>query len=228
MGLGTLACRDHSKIGEGMLNLTGNIKRVLCLGAHSDDIEIGCGGTVLKLIKDNPALEFYWVVFSGNAERAQEARASAQRFLEGAATSRILTLEFQDTLFPTQFAALKEAFGRIRSEFAPDLIFTQYRDDRHQDHRTLSDLSWNAFRDHAILEYEIPKFDGDLGQPNVFVDLPHEIAVRKVKLLMECFGTQRSKHWFSPDTFEGLMRLRGLESATRHAEGFHGRKLRIL
>lgn len=210
------------------LNLATNLERVLCLGAHSDDIEIGCGGTILKLIRHNPSLEFYWVVFSGNAERAHEARASAERFLEGAAASRIVTLEFQDTLFPTQFAALKDAFATIRGEFAPELIFTQYRDDRHQDHRTLSDLTWNAFRDHTILEYEIPKFDGDLGQPNVFVDLPDDLAARKVELLMECFGTQRSKHWFSPETFSGLMRLRGLESATRHAEGFHGRKLRVL
>jgi LmbE family N-acetylglucosaminyl deacetylase len=210
------------------LNLATNINRVLCLGAHSDDIEIGCGGTILKLIERNPKLEFSWVVFSGDTERAREARASAERFLDGAAAAKILTLEFQDTLFPTQFAALKDAFTRIRSEFAPDLIFTQYREDRHQDHRTLSDLTWNAFRDHAILEYEIPKFDGDLGQPNVFVDLPEETARRKIELLMDCFGTQRGKHWFSPDTFEGLLRLRGLESATRFAEGFHGRKLRVL
>jgi LmbE family N-acetylglucosaminyl deacetylase len=210
------------------LNLAAGVKRVLCLGAHSDDIEIGCGGTVLKLIRENPALEFYWVVLSGNASRAQEARASAERFLEGAASARVVTLEFQDTLFPTQFAALKDAINGIRNAFAPDVIFTQYRDDRHQDHRTLSDLTWNAFRNHTILEYEIPKFDGDLGQPNVFVDLSEEIAARKIELLMDCFGTQRSKHWFSPDTFEGLMRLRGLESATRFAEGFHGRKLRIL
>jgi LmbE family N-acetylglucosaminyl deacetylase len=210
------------------LNLAASVNRVLCLGAHSDDIEIGCGGAILKLIQQNPKLEFYWVVFSGNAERAKEAKSSAERFLDGAAAAKIITLEFQDTLFPTQFAALKDAFTEIRSEFAPDVIFTQYRDDRHQDHRTLSDLTWNAFRNHAILEYEIPKFDGDLGQPNVFVDLPDEIAKRKIELLMDCFGTQRSKHWFSPDTFEGLMRLRGLESATRFAEGFHGRKLRLL
>jgi LmbE family N-acetylglucosaminyl deacetylase len=210
------------------LNLATSINRVLCLGAHSDDIEIGCGGTILKLIEHNPKLEFFWVVFSGDADRAKEARASAERFLDGAAAAKILTLEFQDTLFPTQFAALKDAFAGIRNGFAPDLIFTQYRDDRHQDHRTLSDLTWNAFRDHAILEYEIPKFDGDLGQPNVFVDLPEETVRRKIELLMDCFGTQRGKHWFSPDTFEGLLRLRGLESATRFAEGFHGRKLRVL
>ena len=210
------------------LNLANTVNRVLCLGAHSDDIEIGCGGTILKLIRQNPKLEFYWVVFSGNAERALEARASAERFLEGAASNRIVTLDFQDTLFPTQFAALKDAFATIRREFTPELIFTQYREDRHQDHRTLSDLTWNAFRDHAILEYEIPKFDGDLGQPNVFVELPDEIATRKIDLLISCFGSQRSKHWFSPDTFSGLMRLRGLESATRHAEGFHARKLRVL
>ena len=210
------------------LNLANTVNRVLCLGAHSDDIEIGCGGTILKLIRQNPKLEFYWVVFSGNAERALEARASAERFLEGAASNRIVTLDFQDTLFPTQFAALKDAFATISREFTPELIFTLYREDRHQDHRTLSDLTWNAFRDHAILEYEIPKFDGDLGQPNVFVELPDEIATRKIDLLISCFGSQRSKHWFSPDTFSGLMRLRGLESATRHAEGFHARKLRVL
>jgi LmbE family N-acetylglucosaminyl deacetylase len=196
----------------------------MCIGAHSDDIEIGCGGTVLKLIQHNPNLEFYWAVMSGNPERATEARQAASRFLEGA-RSTVQTFEFSDTLFPTQFAELKNVFSSIRAEFQPDLIFTHARNDRHQDHRTLSDLTWNAFRDHLILEYEIPKFDGDLGQPNVFVALDEHLAQRKVELLMECFGTQRSKHWFSPDTFEGLMRLRGLESATRFAEGFHGRKL---
>ena len=206
------------------LNLSNGCQRVLCIGAHSDDIEIGCGGTVLKLIQHNPNMEFYWVVMSGNPERAAEARQAANRFLEGA-RGTVQTFGFSDTLFPTQFAELKNVFSSIRAEFQPDLIFTHARHDRHQDHRTLSDLTWNAFRDHLILEYEIPKFDGDLGQPNVFVALDERLAQRKVQLLMECFGTQRSKHWFSPDTFEGLMRLRGLESATRFAEGFHGRKL---
>ncbi len=206
------------------LSLANGCQRVMCIGAHSDDIEIGCGGTVLKLIQHNPNLEFYWAVMSGNPERATEARQAASRFLEGA-HSTVRIFEFSDTLFPTQFAELKNVFSSIRAEFQPDLIFTHARNDRHQDHRTLSDLTWNAFRNHLILEYEIPKFDGDLGQPNVFVALDEHLAQRKVELLMECFGTQRSKHWFSPDTFEGLMRLRGLESATRFAEGFHGRKL---
>ena len=201
------------------------LTRILCLGCHSDDIEIGAGGLILRLIRDNPNLEFYWVVFSGTPERQAEARSSAERFLAGAAKSTVLTLDFQENIFPAQAPQLKTKLGEVRAAFEPDLVLTQRRDDSHQDHYTLAELTWNAFRNHAILEYEIPKFDGDLGQPNVFAALEPEVAKRKTQLLMECFGTQRAKHWFDEETFLGLMRLRGLESANRYAEGFYARKL---
>ena len=203
------------------------LRRVLCLGCHSDDIEIGAGGLILRLLRDNPSLEVYWVVFSGTPERQAEARASAERFLEGAAASTVLTLDFQENVFPSLAPQLKAKLAEVRAAFEPDLVLTQRRDDSHQDHYTLGELTWNAFRNHAILEYEIPKFDGDLGQPNVFAALEPDLARRKVQLLLECFGTQRAKHWFDEETFLGLMRLRGLESANRYAEGFYARKMVI-
>jgi LmbE family N-acetylglucosaminyl deacetylase len=204
-----------------------NIQKVLCLGCHSDDIEIGAGGTLLRLIEHNPNLEVYWVVFSGTPERQREAQHSAERFLAQVTHRTILTLDFAENIFPQQVPALKSKLGEIRAAFQPDLIFTQRRDDSHQDHFTLGELTWNAFRAHTILEYEIPKYDGDLGQPNVFVSLTNELAKRKTQLLIECFGTQRAKHWFDEETFLGLMRLRGLESATRYAEGFYARKVMV-
>jgi LmbE family N-acetylglucosaminyl deacetylase len=204
-----------------------NFQKVLCLGCHSDDIEIGAGGTMLRLIEINPRLEVYWVVFSGSPERQEEARRSAEKFLEPLEHKTILTLDFAENIFPQQVPALKAKLNEIRAAFQPDLIFTQRRDDSHQDHFTLGELTWNAFRSHTILEYEIAKYDGDLGQPNVFVSLTPELAKRKTQLLLEYFGTQGVKHWFDEETFLGLMRLRGLESATRYAEGFYARKVMI-
>ena len=199
-------------------------RRILCLGAHSDDIEIGCGGTLLTLGQRHPGVEILWVVFSGEGARTREARQSAQRFLESFAVRKVVVKPFKGSFFPYQGVAIKKYFEELKS-FEPDLVFTHYRDDRHQDHRVLSDLAWNTFRDHAILEYEIPKYDGDLGIPNVFVPLDAEVVKTKTDLLCKAFQTQRNKHWFTEDTFLSLMRLRGIECAAQYAEAFHGRKL---
>jgi LmbE family N-acetylglucosaminyl deacetylase len=198
---------------------------LLCVGAHSDDIEIGCGGLLLELARTR-RLSVHWVVFSAGGQRAAEARRGAARFLEGAARRRITTHRFRDGFFPYEGAAIKAAFERLKRTVRPDLVLTHYRDDRHQDHRVLSDLTWNTFRDHCILEYEIPKYDGDLGTPNLFVPLDEATSRRKVALIRETFATQGDKHWFADETFLGLMRLRGMECRApgRYAEAFYARK----
>jgi LmbE family N-acetylglucosaminyl deacetylase len=202
--------------------------RVLCLGSHSDDIEIGCGGTLLKLIGLSPAVSVTWVVFStsGSDERAAEARDSAMQFLRGAAETIIEIQRFRDGFFPYVGLEIKQFFEDLKRRCSPDLILTHYRDDRHQDHRLISDLTWNTFRNHLILEYEIPKYDGDLGSPNVFVHLDEASARRKVRAIIEVFQTQHNRHWFTDDTFLSLLRLRGIESAAPdgYAEGFYCRK----
>ena len=206
---------------------TNGIKHVLCLGAHSDDIEIGCGGTLLRMLRANLGLTVSWIVLSGGGGRTQEARRSAQLFLRNSAASKLLTKRFQTSYFPFQGAKIKVFFESLKRLPSPDVVFTHYREDRHQDHRLVSDLTWNTFRDHFILEYEVPKFDGDLGQPNVFVPLEEKICLEKTDNLCRIFQTQNNKHWFSADTFLGLMRLRGIEcaSVTRYAEAFYARKL---
>jgi LmbE family N-acetylglucosaminyl deacetylase len=203
--------------------------KVLCIGAHSDDIEIGCGGLILSLIKRCKTVEVDWLVFSAPKGRDREARRSAAMFLKGAARMRVVLKGFRDGFFPFDGAAIKTEFEALKREVAPDLVLTHYRDDCHQDHRLLSDLTWNTFRDHWILEYEIPKFDGDLGIPNCFVPLSLAITERKVKYLDAAFGSQRDKHWFSGETFMGLMRLRGMECRAPggYAEAFYGRKVSI-
>jgi LmbE family N-acetylglucosaminyl deacetylase len=200
--------------------------RVLCLGAHSDDIEIGCGGLILSLTKGRRPVDVTWVVFSAPAQREREARRGAATFLKGASRTRIVINQFRDGHFPYEGAAVKAVFETLKKETTPDLVLTHYRDDRHQDHRVLSDLAWNTFRDHWVLEYEIPKYDGDLGQPNCFVPLDRATAVRKATYLEKVFGTQRDKHWFSSETFMGLMRLRGMEchAPSGYAEAFYSRK----
>jgi LmbE family N-acetylglucosaminyl deacetylase len=200
---------------------------VLCLGAHSDDIEIGCGGLILDLLRHNRRVEVDWVVFSAQASREREARRSAALFLRGARAARVAIHDFRDGFFPYEGADIKRIFEDLKAETNPDLVLTHYRDDRHQDHRALSDLAWNTFRNHLVLEYEIPKFDGDLGTPNCFVPLDRSICARKVKYLNAVFGTQRDKHWFSAETFMGLMRLRGMEcrAPAGYAEAFYGRKV---
>ena len=200
------------------------VKNVLCLGAHSDDIEIGCGGTILRLARDHRAVNIFWVVFSAEGTRAHEARRSAEKFLNGVHRRKIIVKQFRGSFFPFQGRQIKEYFERIKKSFEPDLVFTHYRDDRHQDHRVLSDLAWNTFRNHLILEYEIPKYDGDFGSPNLFVPLDEGICREKAQNLCRFFQTQGNKHWFSEDTFLGLMRLRGMECASRYAEAFYCRK----
>jgi LmbE family N-acetylglucosaminyl deacetylase len=202
-------------------------RRVLCLGAHADDIEIGCGGTLLRMIGLNPELSVRWVVFSGDEVRAAEARASAAAFLRGVADNRIDVHGFRDSFFPAAWGQIKEQVAAIAREFSPDVIFTHRRDDAHQDHRVLAELTWCAFRDHLILECEIPKYEGDLGQPNVFVPLSSEQARAKAEMIHAGFLSQRSHRWFTADTFLALSRLRGVEcnATEQHAEGFYCRKL---
>jgi LmbE family N-acetylglucosaminyl deacetylase len=204
-----------------------SLRTVLCLGAHSDDIEIGCGGTLLSLQRQHPGLAIIWVVFSAEPPRDREARASAREFLAPGGRHEIRIKAHRTSFFPSEVEAIKEGFEELKREFEPDLIFTHFRDDRHQDHRVLSDLAWNTFRRHAILEYEIPKYDGDLGQPNVFFPLGEDLVAQKVERLLHHFQTQNNKHWFTPDLFQALLRLRGMECGTRYAEAFFARKLAV-
>lgn len=201
--------------------------RFLFLGAHPDDIEIGCGATVISLIQSLPQPEVFWVVFSAPGERKEEALDAAAAFLGPEVSATFEVLGFRDGFFPYQGGAIKEQFEDIKTRFDPDVIFTHREADKHQDHRLVSELTWNTFRNHLILEYEVPKYDGDLGNPNVFVPVGEGARKRKLALLQERFPTQRSKPWFSEETFSGLLRIRGIEcgSPTGYAEGFHARKL---
>jgi LmbE family N-acetylglucosaminyl deacetylase len=215
-----------------MLNLVfGKSKQdpltVLCLGAHSDDIEIGCGGTILRLVDEYPQLNVHWVVFGAGESRAVEAQKSAELFLSGVKNKRILIKGFRDGYFPYNGAEIKDQFEELKLQIFPDLIFTHYRKDLHQDHRLIEELTWNTFRNHLIFEYEIPKYDGDLSTPNYFVCLDEAIAYKKVKFLNESFATQRDKYWFADDTFLSLMRIRGVEarSTSSYAEGFYAHKI---
>jgi len=200
---------------------------ILCLGAHADDIEIGCGGTLLELLRRRPGLAVHWVVFSASGQRAVEARRSAELFLRDAGQRQIMLAEFRDTYFPFQGAEIKDYFEQIKQAVRPELVFTHRREDLHQDHRLLAELTWCGFRNHVILEYEIPKYEGDLGAPNCFVPLPEEACQQKIAHLLTAFPSQQSKPWFTDDTFQALLRLRGLEcnSPTRFAEAFTARKL---
>ena len=200
--------------------------RILCLGAHSDDIEIGCGGLILQVLRESRSVDVDWVVFSAHGRREQEARRSAGLFLRGARRQRVILKQFRDGFFPYD-ASIKEAFEELKDGDAPDLVLTHYRHDRHQDHRVVSDLTWNTFRDHLVLEYEIPKYDGDLASPNFFVPLDRRTCERKAKCLHDVFGSQREKDWFEIETFRGLMRLRGMEcrAPEGYAEAFYARKL---
>ena len=210
-----------------MLSLqTERLKTILCLGCHADDIEIGCGGTLLRLLQEHSGLEVWWVVLSGEPDRAEEAERSAAAWLVEAGQRQVICGDFRDRYFPAQWGPIKDFVHDIATKIDPDLIFTQRRDDAHQDHRVLGELTWNAFRNHLIWEYEIPKYDGDLGRPNVFVALDESICQRKVELIQDNFRSQQSKPWFTPDVFWAVLRLRGLEcnSPSRFAEGFYSRK----
>jgi LmbE family N-acetylglucosaminyl deacetylase len=199
--------------------------QILCLGCHSDDIEIGCGGSILRLAQQYPDSRFHWVVFSALGVRKAEAERAAGLFVSSDRLASLALRSFPDAFMPFVGAEVKAAFEDLKS-FAPDLIFTHYRHDAHQDHRLIAELTWNTFRDHLILEYEIPKYDGDLGQPSLFVPLDPEQYQRKVDNIMEAFASQRMKRWFQPETFLSLMRLRGMEcnAASGYAEGFYCRK----
>jgi len=201
--------------------------RVLCLGSHSDDIEIGCGGTILRLLNEYPGCVFHWVVFSAIGVRKDEAQCAAESFVGSKRLERIVLKEFRDGFMPFAGSEVKDVFEDLKRTVAPDLIFTHRRNDAHQDHRLISELTWNTFRDHFILEYEVPKYDGDLGQPTVFVPLEADIYQKKVRNLMDAFQSQRSKRWFEESTFLSLMRLRGMEcnAPTGYAEAFYCHKL---
>jgi LmbE family N-acetylglucosaminyl deacetylase len=206
---------------------TDDALEILCLGAHADDIEIGCGGTVLRLVDQFPTARFRWVVLSADDERTGEAERSAARFLAGAGKQDVRVERFRESYFPWLGADIKDYFGALRAEVDPDLILTHHRHDRHQDHRLVAELTWNTWRDHLILEYEIPKYEGDLGTPNVFVTLDEVTARRKIDGIIDGFPSQRKRAWFDADTFRAVLRLRGVESNApgRFAEAFHGSKV---
>jgi LmbE family N-acetylglucosaminyl deacetylase len=210
------------------LNL-GNVSalNILCLGAHADDIEIGCGGTILRLAQQYPGCVFHWVVFSAVGLRAAEAQRAAALFASSSAVRGPLLKGFQDGFMPFVGAEVKAVFEDLKQAVSPDLIFTHNRKDAHQDHRLVAELTWNTFRDHLILEYEIPKYDGDLGQPSLFVPLESNACQRKVSYIMEAFQTQHAKRWFQQETFLSLMRLRGMEcnAPSGYAEAFYCHKL---
>jgi LmbE family N-acetylglucosaminyl deacetylase len=199
---------------------------VLCLGAHSDDIEIGAGATILGWIAAGIALDIHWCVLSAAGARAAEAQASAKAFTAGAERVRIELLAFRDGFFPYDGGELKSWMEDLKARVRPNVVLTHRRDDAHQDHREVSGLTWNSFRDHLILEYEVPKWDGDMGRPNLYVPAEPAMLERKIELLLAHFGTQRSKDWFQPETFRSLARLRGMECRAPggYAEGFHSRK----
>jgi LmbE family N-acetylglucosaminyl deacetylase len=203
--------------------------RILCLGAHSDDVEIGCGGTILRLLAEHPGSSVHWIVFSASELREREARASAAEFLAGAAAATVVVKGYRESFFPAQWADIKESFEEIRRVAEPDVVFSHARQDLHQDHRVVSELTWNAFRNHLVLEYEIPKYEGDLGAPNFFVPLPRAVADRKVELLEKHFRSQASRAWWRADTFHGLMSVRAVEcnAPEGRAEAFAARKLTV-
>jgi LmbE family N-acetylglucosaminyl deacetylase len=208
----------------------GDRLSLLCLGAHSDDIEIGAGGMLLGLMERGIQLDVHWCVLSGGGVRDDEARKSANDFLAKAACAKIEIMSFRDGFFPEQGEAIKQWFETLKGRINPDLILTHRRDDAHQDHQLVCRLTWNTFRDHQILEYEIPKWDGDVGQPNVYVPVSAAALARKIELLMKHFGSQRSKQWFDDETFRGLARIRGMEcrAPERYAEAFFARKVALI
>lgn len=208
-------------------DLAAGARRVLCIGAHADDIEIGCGGTLLRLLELNPELEVHWVVLSADGARRAEAFAAARHFLGDDAEKRVSVAGFRDGFLPYQGGEVKEYFEALKQKHRPDLILTHARSDLHQDHRLANELTWNTFRDHLILEFEIPKYDGDLGAPNLFVPLDEAHVLRKIEILQAAFPSQRKRGWFEPETFRALMKLRAVEcnAESGWAEAFHVRKL---
>ena len=214
---------------ELSLNNAREPKCVLLIGAHCDDLEIGCGGTVLQMAGRWPGAKFVWITLSSDAERALETRLAAQNLLMPAVNQVVLVESFRASYFPHDWAAMKDYFETLKAH-KPDLILTHCRGDLHQDHRIINELTWNTFRDHLILEYEIPKFDGDLGVPNMFVPMSRQILEQKIQILLDSFHSQKHRHWFTRNTFEAIARLRGIEcnAADGFAEAFYCRKGRLL
>lgn len=206
---------------------THKIGSILCVGAHADDIEIGCGGTLLKILSENPSIDVHWIVLSAQGQRIEEALDASNQFLQNITNKNIVIKNFRDSFFPYIGLEIKEFFNQFRHECNPDLIFTHRREDLHQDHRLVSELTWNTFRNHQIFEYEIPKYEGDLGHPNLFVPLNEMICQRKIEIINNAFQTQKTKNWFTDDTFWAMLRMRGLESRSfsKYAEAFHCRKV---
>ena len=203
--------------------------QILCLGCHSDDIEIGCGGTILRLAEQYQGCDFHWMVFNATGTRETEAKHAAELFVPRAHLKGPFLKSFPDGFMPFVGADVKAVFEELKQKLSPDLIFTHNRKDAHQDHRLIAELTWNTFRDHLIFEYEIPKYDGDMGQPSLFVPLELEVCEKKIGYIMEAFQSQHSKRWFQPETFLSLMRLRGMEcnAPSGYAEAFYCRKLVI-
>jgi LmbE family N-acetylglucosaminyl deacetylase len=210
------------------LSLPGppRVTRVLALGSHADDIEIGCGASLLSLTRARADVDVTWIVLGADGVREREARSSAEVFLSAAKKSEVMVYGFRDGFFPYVGGEIKDVFEELKSQVDPDVIFTHTRHDLHQDHRHVCELTWNTWRDHMILEYEIPKYDGDLGAPNLFVPVSQAMAREKVRLLHDAFASQGTKHWFEDELFLGLMRLRGMEgrSPSGYAEAFTCRK----
>jgi len=213
--------------GLSFVHKQGEPLKALFLGAHSDDIELGCGGTILSLLEQGQELEVWWVVFAASPARRLEAERSAEMFLRGTIKKEIVVKDFKESFFPYIGSEIKACFEELKRTISPDIVFTHFRDDLHQDHRLISELTWNTFRDHLILEYEIIKYDGGLGSPNLFVHLSEEVCAKKMKYLLENFQSQRSHQWFTEETFRAILRLRGVESnaPSKFAEAFYARKL---
>ena len=201
--------------------------KILCLGAHPDDIEIGCGGSLLKLTSTYDT-EVNWVVFSASEERKNEAITSANKFLEKSNKKTIIIKDYKESFFPYEGEKIKKYFYEIQ-DYNPDLIFTHFKMDGHQDHKTINELTWNTFRNNTILEYEIPKYDGDISNPNLYIILDKEQCRNKIKYINETFQTQQNKHWFNEQTFWSILTIRGVESrsATKYAEAFYANKIVI-
>ena len=206
--------------------MQGSLK-LLCLGAHSDDIEIGCGGSILRIAAEAPGLTVRWIVFSADERRATEARNSANAILENVSDKQIEVLGFRDGYFPSQSAEIKDRFEALKRDFDPSLIMTHWHNDAHQDHRLLAELTSNTFRNHLVLEYEIPKYDGDLGNPNFFVPLTRAQLQRKIDTILQHFASQRTRNWFEDETFAAMARLRGVgcNALEGVAEAFYARKI---
>ena len=209
------------------LGVDGTAPTILCLGAHADDLEIGACATLMGLFKRYPAAKVVWVVLAANTLRAEEARASAAHCLRDIEEPVVEIQEFRDGFFPDQFADIKNYFETLKSRFAPDVVFTHCRHDLHQDHRTVAELSWQTFRNHLILEYEIPKYEGDLGSPNLYCPVSEELRAAKLEIIDRFFASQRQRAWFTGETFSALMRIRGIEcnAPSGFAEAFYARKV---